>query len=272
MKRSVCLLLAITTFMEIVIPSAAATSLEDNLKGSAVTSVEEKVDCDKYTITFDKPEILKITTDTNSKLNSDEVTKKVILEHNKNVTLEAKDFVLSLKLPEVNLEFIEASCLNELDEMSKFTDFVITSYTVLVPTGALKARERSVPFENLTYYGKYAGINFYFYYYSETGGTVNYKKTSKKANQWFNNLVDLVLCFADAEITVPITLVKQATGNPSAYCEYGFNVNIRTRGIYTKYTTLLPSPHTTYEEVYSGQIGHLYPGIVYYPVQSPQYA
>lgn len=211
-------------------------------------------------------------------ISEEDEAETVVIAHNQEAANTAKEYVQSLNLQDVGLEFIEKSCLKELDRLSECDDFTLTSYTVLVPEGALSSRTRSVPFKDLTYYGTYAGRDFYFYYYSETRGTINYKKTTPRAKQWFQNVVDLVLCFADAKTTVPLTLVKQAMGNPygyvpkdAAYCEYGFNVNIRTRGIYTNYTTLLPTPHTTYEEVCSGQIGHLYPGVVYYPVESPKY-
>lgn len=267
-KRLLCGFLAAITLFSVSLP-AGAVSLNDreDIGGESA----EDIAVDKYTINFDMPMQL-----ANGEMTASEEA-AVVAAHNQAATVEAKEYVRDLNLQDAGLEFIETSCLNELDRLAECDDFVLTSYTVRVPAGALSSN-KSVPFEDLSYYGEYAGIDFYYYYYSEASGTRSYEKTTSKARQWFQNLVDLILCFADAEITVPITLVKQEMGNPygyvpntKAYCKYGFNVNIETRGIYTKYTTLLPTPHTTYEEVSSGQIGHLYPGIIYFPVQSPEY-
>lgn len=233
---------------------------------------------DKYTITFDElPEALDVDYSQDELANYENT---IVLNHNKEATEKAKDYVHSLNLSDVNLEFIEASCLNELNDLSNISNFALESYTVLVPAGALNAssNKKDVSFDKLTYYGTYANRDFYTYVYSETSGSTEYKKTSNKLEQWFKNTVDLFLCFCDAEVTVPITLVRQMMNCPSnyvpkkaAYLEYYFNVNIRTRGIYTKYTTLLPKPHTTYEQVTSGQSGKLYPFVIIHPCDSPKY-
>lgn len=240
-----------------------------------------EVDCNKFTITFEHtPKDYLSARGDSIMLNSFPTSKQyeaATLAHNADATNEAKRFVESLNLSESDYGFIEESCISQLDDLSKNSNFALTSYSVLVPKSLNSTNNKHVPFEDLTYYGTYAGNDYYYYFYSEVDGTVNYRKTSTRAKEWFKRTVELILCFGDARITVPYTLVLQSMNNPygyepnsKAYCDYCFNVNIRTRGIYTKHTAI-PSMKTVYSEVTSGQIGQLYPGIVYYPVESPKY-
>lgn len=256
-KKIVSILLVVSM---IISTSISALAVENE-----IPKQEDQMEYNKFTISFALPEERLAENSTQSEISNYERT--IVATHNANAAEQAKDFVLSLNLPAFNLDFIESSCLRELNEITNSTDFILTSYTVRVPKGAMQSR--SVPFDDLTYYGSYGGRDFYFYYYSETKGTTQYKKTSKRMIDWFSNIVDLVLCFASAEFTVPLTIVRQQTGydytlNNEAYAEYFFDVNIESRGIYALYN------NSRYEEVTSGQIGHLYPYIVYYPLQRPE--
>lgn len=272
MKKYLSILLSCAVILNISAPALAFDA-----GGKSVAS-EEIPDCDKYKITFDLPvEELK---NGYSARELEEYETTVVKNHNEQVAEQAKDFVLSLGLADANLDFIEDSCLQELDEIANVTDYLLTSYTVRVPKGALSSEaslNSTAPLDSLTYYGTYANRDFYYYYFSESTGSTEYKKTTSQCKLWAQNLLDLVLCFADAGITVPYTYVKQAMGNPigytpndKAYSSFYFNVNITSRGIYTEYRTL-PSMTVTYQQVTSGQIGHLYPFVIYHPVQSPTY-
>ena len=65
----------------------------------------------------------------------------------------AKEYVLSLGLPEKGLKHIEDSCLSELDALMQ-DNFVLTSYTVLTP----KTRA------SYSFYGTYNNVDFYSSY------------------------------------------------------------------------------------------------------------
>lgn len=278
MKKNISMLLAVTIliscFGQLYSVKSYAFSEYNNV-------LQTDTACDKYTINFELPAEKLIENYSQAELQTYEDT--VVLSHNAIAAENAKEFVQSLNLPQHGLEFIYESCISELDDISQATDYILKSYTVRVPKNSLYQGEAAiaqdtVPFEDLTYYGSYGGRDFYYYYYSESAHSTEYKRVSSRLGQWFSNMVDLILCFADANITVPVTLLKQTMGAPSgytpnsqAYAEFYFNVNIMSRGIYTKYTTLLPTPHTTYDQVTSGQIGHLYPFVVFHPVDSPTY-
>lgn len=240
----------------------------------------DDIPCDKYTITFDLPQA-KLPADF-SKDDLISYEKNIVLPHNQCSAQKAIEYVESLHLPDYNLAFIEESCLAELETISIASDYVLTSYTVLVPVGALSTpavassnSHGTMPLADLTYYGTYANRDFYYYTFSESTTSTEYKRTSNRMVAYFNQLIDLVLCFLDVDITVPVTLIRNGlpsgyTPNSSAYCEYYFNVNTRTRGIYTKYYVISSGTYR-YDMVTSQQYGHLYPFIVYHPVDSPRY-
>lgn len=251
----------------------SAFSAEPTL--NCASSTDEEVSYDRYTITFDLP--LQQLSLTRTDADVLQYEQDVVLPHNQRAAKTASEYVKSLGLSSHNLSFIEESCLSELDAISGDSDYVLTSYTVLVPQGGLSTQSNydTMPLSELSYYGTYANQDFYFYTFSESEQSTEYKRVSNRMQAFFDSLINLFLCFGPAEVTVPATILKSEfptgyTPNSQAYCEYYFNVNIRTRGIYTKYYVASTGSYR-YDMVTSQQYGHLYPFLIYHPVDSPTY-
>ena len=232
---------------------------------------------DRYTITFTLPEETLSNNYSLAELNLFEKT--VVQTHNENAVNQAKDYLYSLNLADSGFELIEESCLMELEEMKDDTNYMLESYTIKVPKinesiqNKPAATDEQVPPAWLTYYGTYANTDFYFYFFSEAEKTTQFKKVSNGMEDWFKNLAELVLCFADVEVGVSSALIKSVmqatigyTPTSNAYAEYYFDVLTDTRGIYAFHNAVVG-----YDVVTTQQRAALYPYVVYYPVQRPQY-
>ena len=113
----------------------------------------------------------------------------------------AKAGFLALNLSEQRLAALEAACLNELDTMANLEGVTLHEYTVLVP------KNRALSY---TYYGAYHGVPFYTSLSSKK--EITYEKndigTGQKILQWSSAAVNLFMCFAGKEISLPWAVVS----------------------------------------------------------------
>lgn len=141
------------------------------------------------------------------------------------------------------------------------SDGILTSYTVLVP----KVQSRS-----MNYYGSKNSVDFYYDWYSSY--SKEYKKNklsgSKNMKQWVDGAINLVMCFADAKVTVPWTIFQSLMGAPSkysikdsAYTENYFNLSAKCRGLYAKKNNSL-------KLIFSSETGKAAPFSIFHPVDT----
>ncbi|MEE0256999.1 hypothetical protein [Evtepia sp.] len=274
MKRTISMALATCMALALAVPAGAAT---DPLEGSnkdalaekvlaapvTTTGVDQETASATYTIEFPSAEDIQAVQ--NEAVISDEA-------RNAMNTKAAKDYVTGLNLSESGWECIETACLEQIDALAAETDGVLTSYTVYVPESDNSMIPASAPARAKTAiakFGTYSGVQFYSNIYSEY--TKEYQKNTynnrTKIKQWGSGAIDLVLCFAQPIVTVPITFIKTMIGAPSsytirdgAYFDYYFNLSAKCRGIYTK------NSNGTYRMLTSSETGKVSPAIVFHPV------
>ena len=149
---------------------------------------------------------------------------------------EAIAYVQSLDLSENGYDYIEESCLAELEQY-KLDEVELEDYTVLIP----KARAKS-------FYGTYSDKDFYYEYTSvankrrETNGIAKNSSNADKWKKWILGTTDLAMSFATAKWSIPYTLIRSVTGVSSASAVYNGSrnqyveqfTNTKTRSIYRK--------------------------------------
>lgn len=123
-------------------------------------------------------------------------------------------YVKSLELSDIGYSHIEEACLKELDGY-KDDDIILESYTVLVP----KTRTKY-------YFGTYLNHDYYYEYTSvsdmrrETNGAEKGASNESQWDHWILGLMDLGMCFAEWEWSVPYSIVRTVTGVPSTSAVY----------------------------------------------------
>jgi hypothetical protein len=240
-KKLLSALCAVCMIMTMTTSAFAAVSTSDNGNPG---------EYDEFTISFPSP----------AKSENKPSVMSVENINDENITT-AQAYVQSLNLKNLGYQYIEDSCINQLETFKEDDDTVLTSYTVLVP----KTRAATP-----TQYGTYKGKTFYSAEYSSYTKEFNKKSFSTKAKlqQWANATVNLTMCFVDARITVPFTIfsslmgVNQYTIKDNAYIEYYFNLSARCRGIYVKNTL------GEFQMVTSGEYGTAKPFTIFHPVDT----
>ena len=167
----------------------------------------------------------------------------------------AKAGLLALNLSEQGLAALEAACLNELDAMANLEGVTLHEYTVLVP------KNRALSY---TYYGAYHGVPFYTSLSIKK--EITYEKndigTGQKILQWSSAAVNLFMCFAGKEISLPWAVVSSNlpsnfTVRLTDWTDYYANAEAITRSIYAKSVS-------AYLHVYSREYGNFRPYLVYH--------
>ena len=217
-KRFVCLILSLSLALIISLPVAASNNLEND------HSYREE-DYEKYTIDFNNTDAVMFSNQNRSSGLTNEDRIELAIE-----------YVESLELESMGYEHIEEACLSELEEY-RMNGVILDKYSVLVPLNT-----RSV----LSYFGTYAGDDFYYSYTSEADfrvekmGTKMSAKNESDWHYWINGAINLVLCFVNYKFTVPYTLITTVTGVPGtsqihyeSYNEYVTQyTNVVTRNVY----------------------------------------
>ena len=158
----------------------------------------------------------------------------------------AISYVKSLNLNDAGYAYIEKACLKELDSY-KDDDVVLESYTVLVP----KARAKS-------YYGTYLNSDYYYEYTSvsdmrrETNGAEKGASNASKWDNWILGVMDLAMCFATKEWSIPYTIIRAITGVSSTSAVH--------YGSYNQYVEQFTNTvtRTIYKEKSGGQLDPCY--------------
>ena len=167
----------------------------------------------------------------------------------------AKAGLLALNLSEQGLADLEAACLNELDAMANLEGIPLHEYTVLVP------KNRALSY---TYYGAYHGVPFYTSFSIKK--EITYEKndigTGQKILQWSSAAVNLFMCFAGKEVSLPWAVVSSNlpsnfTVRLTDWTDYYANAEAITRSIYAK-------SGSAYLHVYSREYGNFRPYLVYH--------
>ncbi len=230
------------------------------------TKTEKQDDILKYTISFPS------ATDLQSFATSSVTTTIDDQNRNSNNSLIAKEYISSLNLASSGWKCIEDACLEQLDSLATESDGTLVSYSVFVPSDATSIVAQPTA-TSIASFGTYSGVQFYSNIYSSY--TKEYKKnaikTRDKIKNWGSGAIDLVLCFASPQVTVPFTIIKAAMSAPSsytvtdsAYIEYYFNLTSNCRGIYSKNT------NGTYRMLTSSEQGTVAPAVLFHPVD-PKY-
>ena len=275
MKKAISVLLATTLCASLATPAFATAELNE----VSYSFEEFKKDVDAHTITFGESTLpeTEMRTSSLSSLNYDEVQKAISREHNAVVVEEAKEYVRSLNLHEAGLGFIEKSCIAELESYASLEDAQILSYTVYTPKmdNSAALNQRSSPAEpELTYLGTYQARDFYTYFPSSLSTKTNVKKNTNKSKlqQWVDCIINCTLVFAPIEVNAVWATFQNKMGAPdqytvqtSAFTESYCNLNIYTRGVYTKFG------NGAYDMVTSQQYAQTYPYMIFHPVDSPKY-
>lgn len=120
---------------------------------------------------------------------------------------KAIEYVQSLNLSENGYSYIEEACLEEL-ETYKENDVLLTSYTVLTPK--TRATEQ--------YFGSVGNNDFYVTYTSvgdfmiRHDGDIKSKSSEPVWRMWVNGAIDVLMCFLEKEVAIPITLINSVLG------------------------------------------------------------
>ena len=250
--------------------SDAAVSMETysestpsaNFDTAYPTKIETLDDAIKYTISFPSARELETAMEADNAKNIDDKSRDLIN------TSAAKAYVSSLNLSSGGWECIEKACLEQLDSLAAESDGTLISYSVLVPSNSNGSIAQPTS-TSITSFGSYNGVQFYSNIYSSY--TKEYKKNSitarDKIKSWGSGAIDLVLCFATPQVTVPFTVIKTAMGAPasytvkdSAYVDYYFNLISNCRGIYSKNT------NGSYRMLTSSEKGSVAPAVLFHPV------
>lgn len=209
-KRSMALLCAAVITVSTVIPVfAEGTHLDTS----------ETNDYNVYTITFDQANDSRVTRTASG-----------------TTIAQARAFVQSLNLCD-EYSYIEEAAMDELDSYENAA-VELTSYSVYVPTDTHEEE----------YYGTINGRKFYSVVTTGSSFRVDEKKglkktasTADKWNKFAQGLLNVGLCFANWQVTVPYTLISTALSNAgenyslqyNSYLVYTYNVDTESRSIYT---------------------------------------
>lgn len=175
----------------------------------------------------------------------------------------AKDFVTSLDLQEKGYGYIEESCLKQLEDFDENGGIELKSYTVLVPQDNKSS---------MNVLGTYNGRTFYYDWYSSYDAEYAQERSCSDydtLDQWQQGTIDLILCFIDARITVPYTIISNMSDmlgyevHMGAFVESGALLDARCRGVYVENL----SGAGGYTMVTSGEAGHAQPFIRFHPVK-----
>lgn len=106
------------------------------------------------------------------------------------------------------VSYIEEDCLNELD-CYRDNGVFLESYIVLIPKTRTKC-----------YYGTYLNYDYYYEYTSvsnmrrEMNGAKKRASNESQWNSWMLGTLDLGICFATWQRSVPYTIVRAVIGVP----------------------------------------------------------
>lgn len=179
----------------------------------------------------------------------------------------AKEYVRSLNLSEQGFDYIEESCLSQLEGFSEIEDFSLESYTVLTPKNVAATPQ---------YYDTYKGFRFYTADYSEYVSMCKTKpkyaigKMDKQTlYDFFNEVVNWGFTLFGNQVTcLAYTTLCDALGALSTdyiifdgdMIEEIYKIDPTiARGIYTK-----SGPNNSFVRYYSSERGTCYAQIVYY--------
>ena len=171
----------------------------------------------------------------------------------------AEEYVYSLELSKQGYKCIENACLAQLSFLED-QNCLLTSYTVLTPKSGTPRL-----------YGTYNSKKFYYEWYSSysTRFEKNVIPYSSKLQKWASGALDLVLCFANAEITVPFTLIKNVSDYPSDYivkspdsADYNADIDATCRALYVDKSN---SSTPDYKLLAEDESGSVVPYIDFHP-------
>lgn len=254
-KRIFSLVLALVMCVGLAVPAFAEM---DQASIEAVQS--EKPLYDRHTIAFNTAETAYCM--------EDESDTSTIAQTNIEA---AKEYVLSLDLGEQGYDYVEESCLAQLEDFSTTDGFILESYTVLTPKNAAATPQ---------YYGTYKGFTFYSADFSETtanGVDKTYEIGSgNKDNiaKFMKGTLDWIITFANWDVaSFNYMLLCQILNTPDYVVstkdliQEGFKIDpLIARGIYTK-----SGPNDGYVRYYSSERGTCYPNLVYRPSASGKF-
>lgn len=145
----------------------------------------------------------------------------------------AVEYVQSLNLASKGYEYIEQSCLDEL-QAYKSAGVELEYYAVLVPNGTAATDYK---------YGTYNGVTFYYSYTSVSDFSMTKYGKSLNAsdlNKWVQGAFNLILGFACKEYSIAYSLFSAATPGSQVTYQTGSSFmyifqffDVRTRAIYT---------------------------------------
>lgn len=245
LKRIIALSVCCILFANMVCGSAGAVAPEYGLENEKISEDEYF----RYTVDFSEE----------NKENSNMVCST---DSNEMKIARAIEFVESLELDERGFEYIEQSCLAQLNDFANQKDISLESYTVLVPKTTNTTPQ---------YFGTYKGFTFYSAYYSEYVATVHgptsYPDNKQTMIDFVAGVLDYILLLADQQISVSFTLLSTVMNDPknyevttSAHFKSIFSIEANCRGIYTK-----TGANNSYVMYYSSEDGYMFPQVIFFP-------